>query len=477
MEVIAEGLKENQTILGIHFAGNDGDVDTQGFVKAGKPLSVAPASIMTRMQDQMKSGIITDRNALELKQNSNCWVCEGWSEHRFTYEPGRSDDNPNHDEFKPIKLHLDIDHFEGDLMMRSEESGHEHLWEVFRMLPPGPHRYFFSVDGQVKVARDHVRTHKKDKKEKKLYLDMSKVVIPKDSAKSSPKKGTPKEQKGLRAKEAAPEKEAEPDYYELDLPEVNYIENIHQTKTIYTMEQIEKMVCVPRPGPKGLGNRHKVRTPWNFSLSVFASYKIDTAKLLNDCFEMDWSRTKVDKIVKNEDQREEFKTYMRSIYKWFREVYKYTAGSDPMGDVFCIGVNVFSDLIASGMPRFVDGKYLKVADLDLERIKTKDNETNSKFNPKNNLVRHNFMEVFIRLCDTKYLKNGAGGADCDTMAKAFKVMFESELRPYFSQFDSQHWRKTVLWQEDVDFTLKISLEPLRSIYKKFIGRNSLPGGQ
>ena len=28
IEIIAEGLKENQQILGIHFAGNDGDIDT-----------------------------------------------------------------------------------------------------------------------------------------------------------------------------------------------------------------------------------------------------------------------------------------------------------------------------------------------------------------------------------------------------------------------------------------------------------------
>lgn len=70
-----------------------------------------------------------------------------------------------------------------------------------------------------------------------------------------------------------------------------------------------------------------------------------------------------------------------------------------MGEVFCIGTNVFSDMITSGMAGFVDGKYLKLTDLDLERIKTNANEKNSKFNPKNNLVRHNFLEVFARLCD------------------------------------------------------------------------------
>ena len=128
------------------------------------------------------------------------------------------------------------------------------------------------------------------------------------------------------------------------------------------------MNCVPRPGPKGLANRRKVRTPWDFSLSVFATYKVDTVKLLSDCFETDWKRTKVDKIVKNEEDRSAFKAYCKSIYSHFREVYKYVAGSDPIGDITCIGSNVFSDFITTQMPGFVDGKYLKLTDLDLARI-------------------------------------------------------------------------------------------------------------
>lgn len=181
------------------------------------------------------------------------------------------------------------------------------------------------------------------------------------------------------------------------------------------------------------------------------------------------------KIVKNEDDREEFKTYLRSVYKYFREVYKYVSGSDPMGDIFCIGVNVFSELVAQGTKGFVDEKHLKLADLDLERIKANANEQNSKFNPSKHLVRHNFLEVFMRLCEIKYLKNGAGGQDVNTMPKAFKMMFEKEMLTYFRQFDSHAWRKTVLWREEVDWTLKVSLDPLRNIYKRYIGKNALPG--
>ena len=35
----------------------------------------------------------------------------------------------------------------------------------------------------------------------------------------------------------------------------------------------------------------------------------------------------------------------------------------------------------------------------------------------------------------------------------------------------------MLWREEIDFTLKLSLDPLRAIYKRFIGKNALPGAQ
>ena len=136
----------------------------------------------------MQAGIVKDSRALKLKKVSNCWICEGWSEQHFTYTPGKSDDNPNHDEFKPIKLHLDIDHFEGDLMTTEAD---EKVYEIYRMLPPGSHRYFYSVDGKVSVAKDQNQTSKKEKKEKKLFLDMSKLVIPKDDSQIN----TPKDSK------------------------------------------------------------------------------------------------------------------------------------------------------------------------------------------------------------------------------------------------------------------------------------------
>jgi hypothetical protein len=64
------------------------------------------------------------------------------------------------------------------------------------------------------------------------------------------------------------------------------------------------------------------------------------------------------------------------------------------------------------MPGMVDQVTLKLSDLDLEFIATNSASTViSKYNPERALVRHNWLEIFVRLCQTKYLKNGAGGPD------------------------------------------------------------------
>lgn len=89
------------------------------------------------------------------------------------------------------------------------------------------------------------------------------------------------------------------------------------------------MNCHPRPSPKFLGDRSKLRTPWNWSLSVFKHFKADNEALLNKCFELDWSRTKIARLIKDENERQTVKELLRKNYKWFRESYKYISGIDP----------------------------------------------------------------------------------------------------------------------------------------------------
>lgn len=71
--------------------------------------------------------------------------------------------------------------------------------------------------------------------------------------------------------------------------------------------------------------------------------------------------------------------------------------------MFCIGNNTFSDVVNS-LAGFIDGKNINLADLDLEFISTNANAKSNKRNPERMLVRHNWMEIFVRLAVTRFVK-------------------------------------------------------------------------
>ena len=90
-EIMADGLKANHNILGLHFKGNYAIINHLGFMEIGIPGSIAEESMITRMQKHVKGGVKNDKIGIAQEANSNCWICEGWSEVRFTYTPGVSD--------------------------------------------------------------------------------------------------------------------------------------------------------------------------------------------------------------------------------------------------------------------------------------------------------------------------------------------------------------------------------------------------
>lgn len=80
IEVIHSGLINNHTILGLHMLGNEGETDTQGFVKASaRGIQESNCHVFTRILPTFKGGAVHNKKLMELKTGSNCWICEGWS--------------------------------------------------------------------------------------------------------------------------------------------------------------------------------------------------------------------------------------------------------------------------------------------------------------------------------------------------------------------------------------------------------------
>lgn len=50
---------------------------------------------------------------------------------------------------------------------------------------------------------------------------------------------------------------------------INVIEEVNQTKVVYDKEYREKHPCMPRPPPKFMAKKERIKTPWDFFKSVF----------------------------------------------------------------------------------------------------------------------------------------------------------------------------------------------------------------
>ena len=123
---------------------------------------------------------------------------------------------------------------------------------------------------------------------------------------------------------------------------------------------------------KRLGPKDRVKSPWRFKTSAFRSYKPDTKKLLDQCFEVDWEflEAKMEYLIKDQKGRDKVKAYLKSNYKMLRDAYKLTAGQDANGNTMSIGKNKFGELMLK-CGDFVDGTTLRLADLDLGFIAVK----------------------------------------------------------------------------------------------------------
>lgn len=88
------------------------------------------------------------------------------------------------------------------------------------------------------------------------------------------------------------------------------------------------------------------------------------------------------------------------------EAYRYLSALNPSGRYWSIGTNVFSDTVFN-CKGLVDYTTLKQSDVDLEFIATKASGMNIKWdtNPERQLIRYQFLEIFVRLAISKYYKS------------------------------------------------------------------------
>eukprot|EP00347_Sterkiella_histriomuscorum_P017828 403347825 len=418
------GLRENHSLLGLHMLGNEMNTNSQGFIKEDGQNDPSLSHIISRISPTLATGTIS-KAKVELKATSNCWICEGWSQILFKINPNdviidqktglRLYDEM--DDFTLMYIHLSCDS-EPDLMEKNSQTGE---FSLLRMVPPGQINYYYSI-GQPPLVNQAQQTFTKS------FINKKKIEV----------------------------------------PNTNIVQNVIQTREVITQTYLEDLSVLPRPPPKKINGILRLKTPWDFNKSVFKDYIFDNEMTIARCFEYDWSNSKIPKIVKDESELSQIKAYLKSIYKSIRECYKHYAGINPQNDIPSIGQNAFQDFVNNC--QILEGDLIKLSDVDLEFISTNAGNKNQRLNPDRALVRYQLMEICVRIAIFKYYKKVV-----NSTFEAVKMLFEQQVFPFISKFDSHDWRLKRLWNEECDMVYKYYYKVLQALFEKFSGKFSKPG--
>lgn len=196
----------------------------------------------------------------------------------------------------------------------------------------------------------------------------------------------------------------------MNVPKGSYVKNVVQNNSVITGTYQADLQCLPRPPPIELAGRRTRKVAWDFYKSIFKDYRPDTDALLKNCYETDWSLTKlpvfIPKTLKDETTAAAVKEALRPHYRKIREVYKYYSAIAPQGRIMCVGAGVLTEMVRD-CPGLIDGKTLNMTDLDICIIACNGGVKKNPLNPLQAIVRHQMLEVLVRLSIDKYLKSGS----------------------------------------------------------------------
>lgn len=185
----------------------------------------------------METGSKLNRDLAKHKILSNCWICEGWTQMKFTYKKTALDDPDDN-----VFLHLEFESFKAEVMIY--DSMAEEYVSV-RMVPPGALKYFYTVSGKVVLTQS---MH---------YKQLQKGV------KSITDCGQMKEE-----------------LKEVVVSKTNYYDNIAVSKQLISKNWLSSIKAIPREPLRRIPRKKRVKTPWSLDKSIFKTYVSDNDVLL-----------------------------------------------------------------------------------------------------------------------------------------------------------------------------------------------------
>ena len=478
-KLLSEKVKNNHNILGIHLDGNEMEINALGFIipieKNSKGNKYFSESQITYGINNNYSLRKTSIEAIRrIRNKNNCWICDGFREIEFEFKFKVKKENPNN---HIVKIHLSFDEYKPFDMIYNEG-----VYHMARMCPPGNIHYFFTCDTEVIKPEDI-----------EGKAEFKKIGYAKDHINFTFDNEYMEELKNLKERLHYEIKESNNSQNDLDKAKDKEIcsssKNIISINTDKDISISVDTVCkmnikynpkiidenyrklfkfsVPRP-ERNLNKFIKPRTPWSFPISIWAYYGYEyndvPESYLKQCFNFDFERCQFFKDFKTEESLISLKYFLRERYRDIIDCYKYYSSLGGMS-VWQITQNNLTEFISHcndfcNKQYDINNVYLTQKTVCGSLIDKEDRKKKNK-NLSDNIVRHQFMNLLVKVSKDKYITILKTISD---PLEAVHIAFENHFDNAIKGFNYHKWRQERYYNEKVDNFLKTYLPIFDALY-------------
>ena len=112
-------------------------------------------------------------------------------------------------------------------------------------------------------------------------------------------------------------------------------------------------------------------------------------------------------------------------------------------------------------------RYFKIAGLDINVTACNYNPVAGQFNPNYGVIRHEFLELFVRIAMDKYYKSGM----CSSESEAVMRLLDGLSKNMMKKYDISKWKWQRLYNEDCDTALTAKINLLQGLYNTYATRS------
>lgn len=493
-QIIADGLRDNHFLYGLHIVGNAATMDADGFLTPvvepspkGRTQQATSGPQAPRFGDLRQGvdgrlgvchndtlgppGAWTDADVLRerdvLEQQTTCWACEGWERLELQWPVDPALPVP-----KAVWAYTSIDGFRQALRLKPQTdqvaiegfAAPVKRFAAARMVPKdGKILAIFQVDSALRTND---------------ACELEVLETPVDIE--------------LRACEELPLLQPE---QELARKEVVYVNGELEHHLILRMETASvlsrssslssksrnRTVLLDTPAgpvqmPRITESEFRMRTKVPRGVPFYADFQRESEKLIEECFLLDWSRAKVARIVgkSSESDRKATEKVVLANYRRFLGLFRElsVSGNDAgFGGVTQLEASAL--LMQAGL---VDD-VTRVADIDRCFIAAKVLPFDLRKAGGNGtlgekvLSRHQFLEMLLRVADQRFIQTGK----CKSMSNAVEGVMNalaSVADAKVADLDAFH---EAFHSDEVDDVIKKHHSILQEIYRRYSGHVTPPG--